>query len=662
VTPADRLPYPGLRAFERDESHLFFGREDNVNELIDRLAATRFLAVTGASGSGKSSLVRTGLLSALELGYYARAGAQWVIAEMHPGGQPLDNLAEALTAVSPEESRPSAAVLRSFLDQGPRAVIDWCEAGNLAPNQNLLILVDQFEELFRYSDYAAREEAEAFVAMLLECANNTAVPIHIVLTMRSEYLGACALIPGLAEEINKSLYLTPRLLRGGCRKAIEGPARVCGIKVEPALANQILNDLATFAPWEQDLVGAQGQLLSRRADQLPLMQHLLDRLWLRAKAAQAKPGKGGKAAAKVPPITLTLDDYDKVGGLSGALEVHGNEVLNSLPAEDRAEVEHVFRALITGSDPTSAIRRPCRFDEIVALLDGDAARARRIVDAFRAHGCNFLRPESKHKLEDDTIVDISHESLIRQWSVLSDWMRAEARADVNWRRLLRAEERYSVGEGDLLTGLNLDSLAAWWDSEQPTAAWARRHGGNYDQIAAYLAQSRKEKEGVEAAKTQAAARERRRLLITLAVVTGLLIATGWSQFRMVAMGQSFETIKQAQADELAKMKAEATTAVTDRDQAREAQRLEAEKAASDNAKLVAATQAERRKTEAQLVQMRTEAQGRERDIQFYLSVKGWRGRVIDVLNFCRENPNDKACLIWRTGSVDGGDSVDRSRR
>ena len=90
------LPYPGLRAFRRDETMLFFGRENCVDAMIERLAATRFLAVLGASGSGKSSLVRTGLLEGLELGFYANAGARWRIVETKPGGAPMRNLAAAL--------------------------------------------------------------------------------------------------------------------------------------------------------------------------------------------------------------------------------------------------------------------------------------------------------------------------------------------------------------------------------------------------------------------------------------------------------------------------------------------------------------------------------------------------------------------------------------
>ena len=178
-------------------SDLFFGREGCVDEMVDRLAATRFLAVLGSSGSGKSSLVRTGLLDALEIGLHASAGPLWIVADCHPGGSAFRNLAEALLSAK-QQTEPTAAAIETgaidtldtFLRRGPRSLIEWVNDGNLPIKHNLLVLVDQFEELFRYGDYAGREEAEAFAALLLEsihtpgrstsssrCARNISVPV-----------------------------------------------------------------------------------------------------------------------------------------------------------------------------------------------------------------------------------------------------------------------------------------------------------------------------------------------------------------------------------------------------------------------------------------------------------------------------------------------------
>ena len=159
-----RLPYPGLRSFTREETDLFFGREGCVDDMVDRLASTRFLAVLGASGSGKSSLVKTGLLDALEIGLLHKAGSRWLIADFRPGDRPIHNLAEGLirAALPNPASQPDeeeVKLLRAFLGRGPRSVVEWCEADNLPKGANLLLLVDQFEELFRYGAYAEREEA-----------------------------------------------------------------------------------------------------------------------------------------------------------------------------------------------------------------------------------------------------------------------------------------------------------------------------------------------------------------------------------------------------------------------------------------------------------------------------------------------------------------------
>jgi tetratricopeptide (TPR) repeat protein len=480
---SQRPPYPGLRAFRREETDLFFGREDCTNAMVDRLARTRFLAVLGSSGTGKSSLVRTGLLDALELGLMAKAGSRWKIADFRPGGSPLKNLARRLLETQSGEENPNIApqdvdLLRAFLARGPRAVIEWCRSGNLPKGGNLLILVDQFEELFRYQDYAGREEAEAFVALLLESAREPDAPIYVTITMRSEYLGACALIEGLSDAINAGMFLTPRMSRDHCRDAIVGPAEVCNIDIEPALVNRLLNDLANFAPWDDHDAHDQLDRLMRRADQLPLLQYTLNRMWQRAH--ERSPGAR---------VKLTVDDYVAIEGLSGALNAHANQIFEDL-GKPRAQVaEWVFRALTAGSTIADAVRRPTRLDELIAACGGDEAGVRAVVDAFRAPGVNFLLPEydpHNPKIAPDTYIDISHESLIRQWKKLSEWLGAEGRAAQQWRRLV---DRY--GTGDTLRGRELANLIAWRTETKPNAAWARRYGGDYPAVIAYLDKSQR---------------------------------------------------------------------------------------------------------------------------------------------------------------------------
>jgi hypothetical protein len=195
-----RSPYPGLRPFERDEADIFFGRETHVDAMIDRLARHRLLAVTGSSGSGKSSLVRAGLLEALETGLLTTAGPVWCFATLRPGDHPMTELAAALlVALGGARSPDDVALRRAGLVRGPLSLIEELRERPLPDGGNLLILIDQFEELFRYQGLAGREEAEAFVALLLASAGQREVPIYVVLTMRSDFLGRSAEFEGLAE-------------------------------------------------------------------------------------------------------------------------------------------------------------------------------------------------------------------------------------------------------------------------------------------------------------------------------------------------------------------------------------------------------------------------------------------------------------------------------
>jgi hypothetical protein len=479
---AARMPYPGLRSFRREESDLLFGREGCIHTMVDRLAPTRFLAVLGSSGTGKSSLVKTGLLDALDLGLMAQAGSTWRVVDFRPGGAPLTNLTRRLlqTETAAPADNPAKAdvdLLRAFLARGPRSLVEWCGEGHLPERTNLLLLVDQFEELFRYQTYAGREEAEAFAALLLESASSPQVPVYVTLTMRSEYLGACALIDGLAEAISVGMYLIPRMTREQCRAAIVGPAEVCGVEIRQELTNRLLNDLATFAPWEGNGTSDQLTRLVRRADQLPLLQYCLNRMWIEA-----------RERAHGAPIVLELADYERIGGLGGALDAHAGEILATFPAERRPVIESVFRALTEGSTVADAVRRPTRFGELVSICGGDEAAVRTVVDAFRAPGCNFLAPEldpdNPQPVEAETFIDITHESLIRQWRTLSGWLEKEAHAARRWQRL---KDRFE--DGDPMRGVELATMMAWRDEEKPNAAWARRYGGDFPEIMEFLENS-----------------------------------------------------------------------------------------------------------------------------------------------------------------------------
>jgi WD40 repeat protein len=472
-----------LRPFERYEADVFFGRETQVDAMVDRLGRRRLLAVTGGSGCGKSSLVRAGLLEALETGLLATAGPVWRFATSRPGGHPMTELAAALiTALGGPRTEDDLALWRARLERGPLSLIEELNERPLSDSGNLLILVDQFEELFRYRSLTGREEAEAFVALLLASAEQEAVPIYIVLTMRSDFLGRCAEFDGLAEAVSDAQYLCPRLSRDQIRSAIEGPAEVFGGKVEARLTSRIVNDMGTDP------------------DQLPLMQHALMRLWELARAR----------APNAPQLRLV--DYDAEGGIKGSLSRHADEILTQVARDgsQRAETARRLFCLLTEGEGENAVRRLAEVKEVVEVTGSPLDEVAAVADSFRAPGRSLLMPGLDRPLTPETVLDISHESLIRQWQTLRDWVRAEAVSAEHYRDNERRARRWRAGSAGFLDGIDLDVALVWHEREHPAPEWAARYGGDFTLAMRFLNESRERRDRLarEAADERAAAATR----------------------------------------------------------------------------------------------------------------------------------------------------------
>ncbi len=452
-------PYPGLRPFQQDEAHLFFGRDQQVADLLRRLGNSRFVAILGPSGCGKSSLVRAGLLPTLEGGFMLRAGTYWRFAVMRPGSRPIHRLAAALIAADEAhagdaDAATAAGFLGATLRRGPLGLIEALTESPLPADTNLLVLVDQFEEIFRFRREGGGREADAFVALLLASVEQRDIPIYVVITMRSDFIGDCALFTGLPELLNESQYLTPRLGRDERREAIVGPARVYGGDVEPALANHLLNEIGTDP------------------DQLPVLQHLLMRMWTRRVGESQDPSPAA-------PV-LTLADYEAAGGFRAALSNDADEAFEALDDRQRQIAEALFRRLSERGTDQREIRRPTPAGEIATLTETSLDEVIAVVDAFRTGGRTFLVPPAPEPIGAGTVLDISHESLIRQWSRLRDWAAEEEKsAEIYW-RLEDTARRWQNKQADLLRGAELELALDWRDRERPTAAWAKRYGDEFD--------------------------------------------------------------------------------------------------------------------------------------------------------------------------------------
>lgn len=466
-----RSPYPGLRSFLHDDANLFFGRDALLRDILGRLTTTRFLALVGAAGSGKTSLLQAGLVPALERGALTGAGSHWRIADLRPAARPLRSLAEALlrTASPSTPTEEQITPLCEALALGPRSLVDWCTPDNLPEGTNLLLIVDPFEELFGDGVDDQREEQLALAALLTESARvpATEARVYVAIAMRHESISSAARLATLATAINNGFMLVPRMTRDEVRDAIVEPARACDVSIEPALAERVVEDFVSLAGADLSL-----------DDDLIILQHALGRLWSIAELRSVDTR-----------IELTLSDYESIGGLRGAMADHAGEILDALLPEHQAVASAVFRALVTGANVAEAVSRPISFGDLVEIA-GDEVAVREAVESFRGPGRSFLLPSRPTPLNAATVIEIGEESLIREWGDIAAWLDRENAAAELWRRLVEAVERYERHEGDLLSGPKLAAIAEWWDTDHPNAAWARRYGGDFDLASDFLAESR----------------------------------------------------------------------------------------------------------------------------------------------------------------------------
>jgi hypothetical protein len=506
-------PFPGLRPFRQAEADLFFGRDRQSDELVRRLAGKRFLAVLGTSGSGKSSLVRGGLLPSLEGGLMAEAGTHWLMAILRPQDDPIGFLARALVeaGVLTDRELPgdaAAGVVETTLRRSSLGLVEVARLARLEPHENLLILVDQFEELFRFADLATErgtdDEAKSFVKLLLAAAE-TDVPVYVVITMRSDFLGDCDRFPGLPEAITDSPYLTPRPTRDELQAAITGPVGVRGGRIAPALVQRLLNDVGDDP------------------DQLPILQHALMRAWdhWQHDDPDTRP--------------IDLSDLEAIGGMAEALSQHAEEAYGSLAGErERTIAERLFKCLTEKGHDNRELRRPTPLSRVAAIASVDPAEVVRVVDVFRAPGRSFLMPPHDVELDADSVIDISHESLIRQWWRLRTWVEEEAESVSRYRRLAESAELHERGAAGLLDDPELSLMLAWRDAEMPNAAWAERYDPAIDRALAFLETSANAHDEEETRLRRAARRKR---LVPIVALSALAIVAILVAFSVVALNQ-----------------------------------------------------------------------------------------------------------------------------
>jgi len=452
ITPqADKAPAPGespflgLRYFDEADAGLFFGREALVTHLAARLAALaepaqvemrRFLAVVGASGSGKSSIVRAGLVPALRDAFQQ-------VHVVTPTAQPLESLAASLTRNA--EPVTTTATLINDLARDPRSLHLY--AGQLfgqagppngsrerGPKPSLLLVVDQFEEVFTLCRTEA--ERQAFIAnILLAASPEAAGPVTVVLTLRADFYAHCAPYLELRDALAQQQEFIGPMAAQDLRQAIERPAALGGWALEPGLLDQVLRD-----------VGA-GEGHQPEPGALPLLSHALLETWRHRR---------GRA--------LTLRSYAEAGRVQGAIATTAEAVLQSLRPEEQALARNIFVRLTELGEGTQDTRRRVALQELLPPAGADDA------GSPTARVLKTLADARLITTEQDS-VEVAHEALIREWPTLRGWLSENREGLRLHRRLTEAAQGWDAlnrDPGELYRGARLAQALEW-------AEWAPYH-------------------------------------------------------------------------------------------------------------------------------------------------------------------------------------------
>jgi len=493
-------PFPGLRPFDRDDTHLFFGRDKQIIQLVERLQRTRFLAIVGSSGCGKSSLIRAGLLPSFQAQARSpllregvsvdnhtkkilQANIDWRMAVMRPGKSPVDELGKALSVRGVIDDHWQSNqrdiytnIIRTSLSRSSLGLVETIKEAHLPDETRVLILVDQFEEIFRYQnetkELSASDEAKAFVGLLINACHNSSVPIYCIITMRSDYLGNCMALPGLPEAISESQYLVPRLTRNELRSSITGPIVTSGEGIAPRLVARLLNQLGD------------------NQDQLPLLQHALMRLW--DKWTMKNQGSG--------PLDINL--LNEKDSIQSGLGNHADEIFSNLTPQEKKVAKKIFKILTEKNAEGKEIRRPLSLQQLCRITTHTEEEIISVVEKYRAPKCCLLMPPVGTPILTETIIDISHESLMRTWPRLKQWIKEEDEAARHYQRIEDAALQWGKGAGGLWESTDSPQLMLaleWKDKHVPNHNWAALYStketnkndkSNFDTVEKFLKESK----------------------------------------------------------------------------------------------------------------------------------------------------------------------------
>ncbi|HZY26588.1 MAG TPA: WD40 repeat domain-containing protein [Bacteroidales bacterium] len=498
----DFNPFPGLRPFSIDESKFFFGREAEAEDLILKLLKNRYVTVIGASGTGKSSLVFAAVVPAiLKL---KNGSSAFRIISFRPGKNPFGNLAEALIKGIDNEEKSIDDTELCRIIKNHNNFSDAFRQITKGVDENILLNIDQFEDLFRFgSSELSEEDKIKFIEFLVNTIKKNAPGVYIILSMRSEYMGECSHHWELARLINNSNYLVPEPGIENWKKIIEEPAKLAGARIESELTEGLLNDIRY------------------RNDQFPVLQHSLMRIW----EHWQRSGDSEKQ--------ISITDYNSIGTVKNAIDFHGNEIYAELNERGKEICAILFKSITRKGSDNKGLRQPCDIGTIKSIAGCSDEELFEVIDKFRHPAIRFIGC-SEEVLGNNTVIDLQNECIIHLWGKLVEWVDDEASSMQIYMRLSEASALYQQGKTGLYRQPDLQTAINWREKQKPDLLWAIKYNPAFERAMVYLRTSEKvflEEESSKAGRQKGALRK-------IGLLTGffgiiIVLALGFTIFEYI---------------------------------------------------------------------------------------------------------------------------------
>ncbi|MBB6458867.1 WD40 repeat domain-containing protein [Flammeovirga kamogawensis] len=479
-------PFLGLQPFTRDKSYLYFGRQKHVNEVVDKLVENRFSAVLGKSGIGKSSFIFCGIFPLLE------TKLNHDIYTFTPGTiGPLVKLINTL--FNYESDQVKKQIFQNLLVD-VTTFFDYYKVNNETVP---VLYVDQFEELFSYDnrDGSMSLEIVKFVELLVVLTKTDKVQFHVLLTMRSDFIGNCADYPALTKCINQSQFLIPQMSMEEKKEAIINPLKYVDVEIT------------------EDLLQLIQEELGNKQDQLPSMQHAMMRtfeVW-RKEQLIAEP--------------VSTKHYTAVGGIKNSLSIHANEIFNTLNDDEKLICEKLFRSITTINKEGKGIRNPSSLERIMQIIGvKEEEKILNVITTFRKKDRAFLQPREHVEISSNSVIDITHESLMRSWELLKEWTVKETESIKRYVKLAEDAQDFQKGSRSRLRQPELQISLNWRESQQPTYEWGVRYHSSFERTMEFLTFS--EKEEIKDLERTKLLQKRRNQLSRILVVIFLFLGIG----------------------------------------------------------------------------------------------------------------------------------------